>query len=96
MFQIDETKLVSGSCNYLVTIKTSCSSPPHTADEISLLFGDVNGSEVYFLYYLQIFTIYYITIHFFFLFKFCCTNSIICILKFVTLVLIDYYTHLDC
>ncbi|KAK2425409.1 embryo-specific protein ATS3B [Trifolium repens] len=41
------TKLVSGSCNYLVTIKTSCSSPPHTADEISLLFGDVNGSELY-------------------------------------------------
>jgi hypothetical protein len=49
MFQIDETRLVGGACNYLVTIKTSCSSPPHTTDEISLLFGDANGSEVLFL-----------------------------------------------
>ncbi|KAK2353315.1 hypothetical protein P8452_73945 [Trifolium repens] len=45
--QIDETRLVGGACNYLVTIKTSCSSPPHTTDEISLLFGDANGSELY-------------------------------------------------
>ncbi|CAJ2661349.1 embryo-specific protein ATS3A-like isoform X2 [Trifolium pratense] len=43
---IDETRLIS-NCNYLITIKTSCSSPPHTTDQISLLFGDANGSELY-------------------------------------------------
>ncbi|KAK2371526.1 hypothetical protein P8452_58462 [Trifolium repens] len=44
--QQNETKL-SGSCNYMVNIKTSCNSPSYTKDEISLLFGDAHNSQVY-------------------------------------------------
>ncbi|CAI8611844.1 unnamed protein product [Vicia faba] len=43
----NETRKSGGSCNYKVNIKTSCNSPPHTTDEISILFGDNNASEVY-------------------------------------------------
>lgn len=42
----NETRKSGGSCNYKVNIKTSCNSPPHTTDEISILFGDNNASEV--------------------------------------------------
>lgn len=44
MFQ-NETKR-SGNCDYKVTIATSCKSPLSTKDEISILFGDADGSEV--------------------------------------------------
>ncbi|CAJ2661330.1 unnamed protein product [Trifolium pratense] len=52
--QINETRLIggkdgySGRCDYLITIKTSCDSPTYTKDEISLLFGDVHGAELFF------------------------------------------------
>ncbi|KDP32403.1 hypothetical protein JCGZ_13328 [Jatropha curcas] len=35
------------SCSYTVVIKTSCSSPSYTRDQISLAFGDSYGNEVY-------------------------------------------------
>ncbi|XP_019436360.1 PREDICTED: uncharacterized protein LOC109342809 isoform X2 [Lupinus angustifolius] len=35
------------SCSYTVTIKTSCSSPSQTRDQISLAFGDAYGYQVY-------------------------------------------------
>jgi hypothetical protein len=35
------------SCWYTVQIKTSCASPAHTSDTISLAFGDVYKDEVY-------------------------------------------------
>jgi hypothetical protein len=35
------------TCWYTVQIKTSCSSPAHTSDTISLAFGDVYKDEVY-------------------------------------------------
>ncbi|XP_045805185.1 embryo-specific protein ATS3B-like [Trifolium pratense] len=57
---INETKLIDGRggfhhdrgrftnrCDYLITIKTSCDSPTNTKDEISVLFGDAYGAEVY-------------------------------------------------
>ncbi|KAK2371521.1 embryo-specific protein ATS3B [Trifolium repens] len=56
---INETRLIDGrggfhgsgrfsnTCDYLITIKTSCDSPTHTKDEISLLFGDAYGAELY-------------------------------------------------
>nr|XP_027190994.1 embryo-specific protein ATS3B-like isoform X2 [Cicer arietinum] len=37
----------SSSCNYLVTIKTSCDSPLNTTDQIDIVFGDADGSEVF-------------------------------------------------
>nr|AQM52234.1 nodule-specific PLAT domain protein [Medicago truncatula] len=43
--QQNETKR-SGNCDYKVTITTSCKSPLSTKDEISILFGDADGSEV--------------------------------------------------
>ncbi|KAI9110194.1 hypothetical protein K1719_018636 [Acacia pycnantha] len=45
-FKLNET-LNQGSCSYRVTIKTSCSSPRYTRDQISLSFGDANGNQVY-------------------------------------------------
>lgn len=50
MFQINETELVrgSGSCNYKIDIKTSCSSPEHTTDTIDIIIGDANGNQVVF------------------------------------------------
>ncbi|CAI8611843.1 unnamed protein product [Vicia faba] len=44
--QQNETKH-SGSCNYMVNIKTSCNSPSYTKDEVSLLFADADDSQVY-------------------------------------------------
>ncbi|XP_047059613.1 embryo-specific protein ATS3A-like [Lolium rigidum] len=35
------------TCWYTVQIKTSCASPAHTSDTISLAFGDVYKDEVY-------------------------------------------------
>uniref|UniRef100_A0ACD5VFV4 Uncharacterized protein n=1 Tax=Avena sativa TaxID=4498 RepID=A0ACD5VFV4_AVESA len=35
------------TCWYTVRIKTSCASPAHTSDAISLAFGDVYKNEVY-------------------------------------------------
>uniref|UniRef100_A0ACD5VMC3 Uncharacterized protein n=1 Tax=Avena sativa TaxID=4498 RepID=A0ACD5VMC3_AVESA len=35
------------TCWYTVQIKTSCASPAHTSDTISLAFGDVYKNEVY-------------------------------------------------
>ncbi|KAF1882842.1 hypothetical protein Lal_00003023 [Lupinus albus] len=35
------------SCSYTVNIKTSCSSPSQTRDQISLAFGDAYGYQVY-------------------------------------------------
>nr|UUZ33065.1 nodule-specific PLAT/LH2 domain protein [Medicago truncatula f. tricycla] len=45
--QINETRLISSMCKYLITIKTSCNSPAYTTDQISLLFGDDLGSKLY-------------------------------------------------
>ncbi|CAL0324159.1 unnamed protein product [Lupinus luteus] len=36
-----------GTCSYTVTIKTSCSSPSKTKDQIALAFGDAYGHQVY-------------------------------------------------
>ncbi|KAM6602262.1 hypothetical protein CsatA_021871 [Cannabis sativa] len=36
-----------GTCSFTVSIKTSCSSPKYTRDEISLSFGDAYGNQVY-------------------------------------------------
>ncbi|KAJ1413399.1 PLAT/LH2 domain superfamily [Sesbania bispinosa] len=49
LHQLNETRreLDGGDCVYLVTIKTSCSSPSYTRDRISLLFGDADGSQIY-------------------------------------------------
>ncbi|XP_057724308.1 embryo-specific protein ATS3B-like [Arachis stenosperma] len=38
---------LGSSCTYTVTIKTSCSSPSYTRDQISLAFGDTYGYQVY-------------------------------------------------
>ena len=35
------------NCSYLVAISTSCSSPKITTDEISIVFGDAQGNQVY-------------------------------------------------
>ncbi|XP_004487219.1 embryo-specific protein ATS3B-like [Cicer arietinum] len=35
------------TCNYKITIKTSCYSPPSTTDQIDLLFADAHGTEVF-------------------------------------------------
>ncbi|CAL0333217.1 unnamed protein product [Lupinus luteus] len=35
------------NCSYKVVISTSCSSPKFTADEISIVFGDAYGNQVY-------------------------------------------------
>ncbi|XP_007216736.2 embryo-specific protein ATS3A [Prunus persica] len=37
----------AGSCSYTVSIKTSCSSPRYTRDQISIAFGDAYGNQVY-------------------------------------------------
>ncbi|KAI4324908.1 hypothetical protein MLD38_030350 [Melastoma candidum] len=37
----------SASCTYRVVIVTSCSSPRHTRDQISLSFGDAYGNQIY-------------------------------------------------
>ncbi|XP_056861488.1 embryo-specific protein ATS3B-like isoform X2 [Raphanus sativus] len=36
-----------GSCRYTVIIRTSCSSPRYTRDQISLSFGDGYRNQVY-------------------------------------------------
>lgn len=50
MFQDNQDKMTrpTGTCNYKVIIETSCRSPPHTTDRISISFGDAHGSEVLF------------------------------------------------
>ncbi|KAE9592626.1 hypothetical protein Lal_00028743 [Lupinus albus] len=35
------------NCSYRVVISTSCSSPKFTTDEISIVFGDAYGNQVY-------------------------------------------------
>ncbi|KAL1319217.1 hypothetical protein HN51_071514 [Arachis hypogaea] len=35
------------NCSYLVTINTSCSSPKFTTDQISIVFGDAHGNQVF-------------------------------------------------
>ncbi|XP_059645702.1 embryo-specific protein ATS3B-like [Cornus florida] len=35
------------SCSFTVNIRTSCSSPRYTRDQISLSFGDAYGNQVY-------------------------------------------------
>ncbi|MED6216372.1 hypothetical protein PIB30_007014 [Stylosanthes scabra] len=35
------------NCSYLVAISTSCSSPKINTDEISIVFGDAQGNQVY-------------------------------------------------
>jgi hypothetical protein len=74
IFQINETRLIDGrggfhgrgrfsnTCDYLITIKTSCDSPTHTKDEISLLFGDAYGTEVLFFLSFFIFILFF-TMH---------------------------------
>ncbi|XP_047341678.1 embryo-specific protein ATS3A-like [Impatiens glandulifera] len=47
LFQINSTQDNAASCSYTVTIKTSCSSPKYTRDQISLSFGDAYGYQVY-------------------------------------------------
>ncbi|KAM7257586.1 hypothetical protein ACFE04_013327 [Oxalis oulophora] len=37
----------ANSCAYTISIKTSCSSPKYTRDQISLGFGDAYGNQVY-------------------------------------------------
>jgi hypothetical protein len=76
IFQINETRLIDGrggfhgrgrfsnTCDYLITIKTSCDSPTHTKDEISLLFGDAYGAEVLFFHFsFFLFLNYYFFMH---------------------------------
>jgi hypothetical protein len=48
MFQINETGIISNSCTYDISIKTSCSSLKHTTDDIGILIGDADGNEVFF------------------------------------------------
>ncbi|KAK2425405.1 embryo-specific protein ATS3B [Trifolium repens] len=43
---INETGIISNSCTYDISIKTSCSSLKHTTDEIGILIGDADGNEV--------------------------------------------------
>ncbi|XP_004303318.1 PREDICTED: uncharacterized protein LOC101301699 [Fragaria vesca subsp. vesca] len=45
-FKVNDTQNV-GSCSYSVSIKTSCSSPRYTRDQISIAFGDAYGYQVY-------------------------------------------------
>ncbi|KAL6996597.1 hypothetical protein U1Q18_006728 [Sarracenia purpurea var. burkii] len=45
-FKINNTQSAP-SCSYTVTIRTSCSSPRYTRDQISLSFGDAYGYQVY-------------------------------------------------
>ncbi|KAK2425407.1 embryo-specific protein ATS3B [Trifolium repens] len=46
MFQINETRLISTSCIYDISIKTNCNSPTYTTDGISISIGDANGNEI--------------------------------------------------
>ncbi|KAI5680769.1 hypothetical protein M9H77_01996 [Catharanthus roseus] len=46
-FKIKPNQTTARSCSYTVIIKTSCSSPSYTRDQISLDFGDAYGNEVY-------------------------------------------------
>ncbi|KAK7261926.1 hypothetical protein RIF29_28250 [Crotalaria pallida] len=47
-FKLNQSlKNEAGSCSYTVRIKTSCSSPSYTRDQISLAFGDAYGYQVY-------------------------------------------------
>lgn len=41
------TETSGETCDFSVTIVTSCSSPSHTRDQISLTFGDAYGNQVY-------------------------------------------------
>ncbi|CAJ2661345.1 unnamed protein product [Trifolium pratense] len=43
---INETRLISSSCTYEISIKTSCNSLTYTTDVISILIGDANGNEI--------------------------------------------------
>ncbi|KAJ1413398.1 PLAT/LH2 domain superfamily [Sesbania bispinosa] len=49
LYRLNETRreLDGGDCDYVVTIKTSCSSPSHTRDQIGLSLGDADGSKIY-------------------------------------------------
>ncbi|KAH8486400.1 hypothetical protein Peur_070169 [Populus x canadensis] len=38
---------VGSSCAYTVVISTSCLSPKYTTDQISIIFGDAFGNQVY-------------------------------------------------
>jgi hypothetical protein len=46
MFQINETRLIGGTCYYYVEIKTSCSSPANMTDKIPIRIGDADNNEV--------------------------------------------------
>ncbi|KAG9450414.1 hypothetical protein H6P81_010379 [Aristolochia fimbriata] len=46
-FDLKNTKQISSSCSFTVSIKTSCSSKSYTRDAISIAFGDAYGNEVY-------------------------------------------------
>lgn len=46
-FALNISQSSSASCSYTVTIRTSCSSPRYTRDQISLSFGDAYGYQVY-------------------------------------------------
>ncbi|KAK7283694.1 hypothetical protein RIF29_13401 [Crotalaria pallida] len=37
----------AANCSYKVVISTSCSSPKFTTDEISIVFGDAYGNQIY-------------------------------------------------
>lgn len=38
---------LNARCSFTVSIRTSCSSPTYTRDQISLAFGDAYGNQVY-------------------------------------------------
>ncbi|XP_027343451.1 embryo-specific protein ATS3B-like [Abrus precatorius] len=49
-FKLNQTQQQNeciGCCTYTIIIKTSCSSPTNTRDEINLIFGDDYGNKVY-------------------------------------------------
>ncbi|XVF24802.1 hypothetical protein REPUB_Repub13aG0159100 [Reevesia pubescens] len=46
-FKINAPLQNVGSCTYTASIRTSCSSPSYTRDQISLAFGDAYGNQVY-------------------------------------------------
>ncbi|XP_057967940.1 embryo-specific protein ATS3B-like [Malania oleifera] len=47
-FEINTTHSQNAAtCSFTVTIKTSCSSPSYTRDQISISFGDAYGNQVY-------------------------------------------------
>ncbi|KAK2425402.1 embryo-specific protein ATS3B [Trifolium repens] len=45
--QINETRLIGGTCYYYVEIKTSCSSPANMTDKIPIRIGDADNNEIY-------------------------------------------------